>query len=108
MKKPLLILAFCLLPVFAFGADVTLVWDTNTEPDVVGYRIYQAEKQGDKSTDWAFVAETGLTTYVVTIPDKGGFVWYVSAFNTEGLESQPSNLVIYRWVPPGRVKNLTK
>ena len=41
MKKLLLVLAVAVLffAVSAFGADVRLAWDANTEPDVQ-YRVY--------------------------------------------------------------------
>lgn len=46
MKKLFLIFVLLLFPVFCFAADVTLQWDANTESDLAGYYVYQAERIG--------------------------------------------------------------
>ena len=48
MKKLILVL-FVVLSVSTLalaGQSVTLTWDTNTESNLMGYRIYQSRMQG--------------------------------------------------------------
>jgi len=73
--------------------DVTLAWDPNTEPDLAGYNFYWAYT----SRDYAFSTDVGnFTEYTVTdlIP---GITYYfaVTAYDTEGLESDYSDEVVY-------------
>ncbi len=73
--------------------NVTLAWDPNTEPDLAGYNFYW----GYTSRDYAFSADVGnVTQYTVTglIP---GITYYfaVTAYDTEDLESDYSDEVVY-------------
>ncbi len=73
--------------------DVTLAWDPNTEPDLAGYNFYW----GYASRDYAFSADVGnFAEYTVTglIP---GITYYfaVTAYDTEDLESDYSDEVVY-------------
>ena len=41
MRKLILVLAIVLLTAsFSWGADLTLAWNANTEPDLAGYNVY--------------------------------------------------------------------
>ncbi len=73
--------------------EVTLEWDPNTEEDLSGYKMYW----GYASIDYTFSTDVGnQNTYTVTglIP---GMTYYfaVTAYNTEGFESDYSNEVVY-------------
>ena len=70
---------------------VSLAWDPNTEPDVAGYRLYWGP--GNFST----VTQAGnATTITVTLPTRTTvYAFYVTCYNTSGLESEPSNVVEY-------------
>ncbi len=73
--------------------DVTLVWAPNTEPDLAGYNFYW----GYASRDYAFSADVGnFTEYTVTglIP-RITYYFAVTAYDTEGLESDYSDEVVY-------------
>lgn len=74
--------------------QVTLMWDPNAEPDVVGYHLYRASLDGQfaRRTD-SPVAETVWTDVEVTPLVQYRYV--ATAVNETGLESDYSNEV--RW-----------
>ena len=96
------------------AADVTLAWDANTEADLAGYRLYQAEKIGDVTTAWEQVAEipAGTEICTVTVDDDKDYAWLLTAFDSKGNESFPSNMAELvkqpDKIPPGHAKNLRK
>jgi hypothetical protein len=73
------------------AADVTLSWDRNAEPTVVGYRVYY----GTSSRSYSDVVNAGTsTTYVVTGLDSDRkYFFTVTAYDSEGNESGFSNEV---------------
>ena len=75
------------------AAEVSLAWDANTEPDVVGYKIYYGTPAGSFTSS----QDLGNTT-TATVPNLGAgqaYSFYVTCYNTSGLESEPSNIVTY-------------
>jgi hypothetical protein len=71
------------------AAEVTLAWDPNSEPDLAGYQLYYAVN-GDVSAEILDVGN--VTTVTVTGLLEGVAYWFVAtAYNTSGLESDPSN-----------------
>ena len=69
--------------------DVTLVWDQNPEQDIAGYIVYYGRFSGDyvgsvTSTD---------TTVVIGVAGIGTVYFAVTAFNTNGDESDYSEEV---------------
>ena len=99
MKKliAVLFIIFLFMPVLAFaGADVTFEWDSNSEPDMSHYNIYRSANQ----TSWIKVnptpiihTGTGTETWTEVGVSDGTWYWYVTANDTEGNESGPSNIV---------------
>jgi hypothetical protein len=81
-------------------ASCTLAWDANTEVDLAGYRLYW----GTASGAYLFTQQLSLVTTNTVTNLVAGQTWYfvVTAFNTSGLESGPSNEVSYR--PPSQPK----
>lgn len=75
------------------AAQVTLAWDPNAEPDVAGYRLYY----GAGGDEFSTVLNTGnVTNYTVADLEPGvTYAFYVTCYNTSGLESEPSNVVEY-------------
>lgn len=77
----------------AWGAQVTLAWDPNSEPDLAGYKLYRGQSAGvyDRTVDVGNVTtftDTDLQTDVT-------YYFVVTAYNTAGLESDPSNEVSF-------------
>jgi hypothetical protein len=94
---------------FAYGissaAEVTLAWDANTEPDLIGYKIYYDTSPGDPyyGTD----ADQGISPITVLIDDleepknpkftltglsnNEDYYFALTAFDNENLESGFSN-----------------
>ena len=74
-------------------AQVTLIWDPNSEPDLAGYDIYY----GTASGNYQWKSDVGnVTTYTQSGLDIG-VTYYLAAtaHNTQGLESGFSNEVVY-------------
>jgi VCBS repeat-containing protein len=74
-----------------FAEAVTLMWDRNSEPNVVGYRVYV----GRVSRVYDSVLDTGNSTSV-QVPTSPGFTYFaVTAYDSEGLESDFSAEVVF-------------
>lgn len=75
------------------GRSVRLAWDPNPENDLAGYRLHRGNHPGTRvatrdvgnvtTSDWSGLLE-GSTNYFT-----------VTAYNTAGLESGPSNELMY-------------
>ena len=83
MKKVLFALLFVLIPVFAFGASITVKWDAVTStPAVTGYRIYQSIDDG---ITWTLNTPVGnVLTATITVPDTGLVILRIGAVNSAG------------------------
>jgi Fibronectin type III domain len=77
-------------------ASVTLTWDPARDKGIVGYRIYYTDITRHKAAK-AKVLEVGLTTRTVVPNLVAGhtYSFVVTAVNSSGRESSPSNLVKY-------------
>ncbi len=73
---------------------VTLLWNTNTESNLAGYRLYSGTASGVYGTP----ATVGLvtTTTVTTLVSGVTYYFALTAFNTAGQESVKSNEVSYK------------
>jgi hypothetical protein len=70
--------------------SVTVSWDPNPEPDIAGYRVF-VSAGGTPS-----VHDAGSTnSYSLSNLSPGTYEVYVTAYNTAGLESDPSESVLY-------------
>lgn len=79
---------------------VRLTWDANAETDLAGYRMYQGVESG--VYDKTFDISAPTTTFEATdLLAKTTYFWVVTAYNTSGLESLPSNEVSYKTGPWG-------
>lgn len=74
----------------AFGEDVTLVWDPNTEVDLAGYKVYYGTASGVYASP---VTISVQTTYTIKNLSPGTYFFAVTAYNTAGRESGYSNEV---------------
>lgn len=111
MKILLLVVLWVMGGAFVGMADqITLEWDPNTEVDLVGYRLYRAERIGDHTLAWEMIATIpkGVTNYEDEIDDKN-YAWQITAYNTSEQESFVSNMVErYDRTPPMTLQNLRK
>ena len=82
-----------LVPFLAFSlsaASVTLTWDAVPETDLAGYRIYW----GGESRGYTNLMESaGNTNTVSGLTEGVGYFFAVTAYDTNGLESDYSNEV---------------
>jgi hypothetical protein len=96
-------------PVFA-TTDVTLAWDTNTEPDLAGYRVYQSAMSGtyNKATGKVCDVAKSITTCTISAMPDGTYFWVATAYDLKGNESGYSNEVSIALdsTPPASPKNL--
>ena len=75
------------------GQSVTLAWDANTEPDLAGYIVHYGAASGSY-TNAVDVGNTTTAT-VSNLVESCTYYFAVTAYNTSGLESDPSNEVSY-------------
>ena len=72
---------------------VTLQWDPNTEADLAGYKVYSSTLSGLYGDPIAILPPS-VTTYQSTGLVKGvTYFFVVSAYNSRGIESPPSEEV---------------
>ncbi|HET7238072.1 MAG TPA: fibronectin type III domain-containing protein [Terrimicrobiaceae bacterium] len=78
--------------------SVTMAWDPNPEPDIARYKVYYGTQSGNP--DQSFEAGNVTSTTVVDLADATEYFFTVTAINTAGLESSPSNEVSYKTASP--------
>lgn len=85
--------SFALLINARAGQSVTLAWNPNTETNLAGYRLYW----GHASRQYATHVEVPVPlTFVTVAVEPGTQYWFaVTAFATDGLESDYSDEVSY-------------
>jgi hypothetical protein len=103
---------FIFLPSICTADSITLAWDENTEPNIAGYRIYYrigssgsrvisryrgtGIENGNSPIDLPVYEDNNLDPRFVETDLQGldqsrDYYFVVTAYNTEGLESAPSN-----------------
>jgi len=78
------------------AGQVVFEWDANSEEDLAGYRLYQSITPGqyvygEENAVGNIVA--GTETFTLTMNVDGTFYWVLTAYDTAGNESGPSNEV---------------
>ena len=75
------------------AAVVTLAWDLSSSPDIAGYRLYS----GTTSGVYSQTSELGnaTSTLVSNLVTGKTYFFVVTAYNTMGVESAPSDEVSY-------------
>ena len=78
------LLAFIVSPIRISALEITLIWDSNNEPDLAGYRVYVRE-EGEAfdydRPDWEG-PETNCT--IQGLDDDTQYYFVVRAFDTYG------------------------
>jgi len=90
-RCPLLISFFvflCCMP--AMAADITLLWDANSEANLSGYKVYYGTAS---RTYLAPIVLAKQTAYTFTGLAPGTYYFAVTAYDTSGSESDFSNEV---------------
>ena len=94
----LIFLAILFVSSTAQAKSVTLAWDANSEPDVIGYRVYYSigtagppysgtgAAEGDSPVD----AGPNTTITLTNLPDDQNIYFSSTAYNSTGLESDYS------------------
>jgi len=88
------------LTYIASGTDITFEWDANTEENLAGYRLYMSNtsgvyEYGVESNNYIASIEAGTEAYEQQDVPAGTHYWVLTAYDTEGNESGPSNEVTY-------------
>jgi len=79
------------------AAEITLLWDKNTETDIEGYRVYTGTTSKSYGTSPICQVDSNWNSCTVSVAQDGKTHYYaVKAYNTEGLESDFSNEVSYK------------
>jgi hypothetical protein len=114
MKKSTKFLSLCILMLIATvipvsAQNVTLDWDQNTEPEVVGYKIYYRTDtptfpfNGTSLSEGASpiaVDGSANTSLPIDLPDDGNVYYFTTTAVTDaGIESSVSNIVASEWIP---------
>ena len=81
--------------------SVTLAWDANSEPNIVGYVLRYGTTQGKPSQ--SVNVDKTTTATVSNLASGKTYFFTVTARNSLGLESQPSNEVSYTTTTPSMV-----
>lgn len=74
-------------------STVTLAWDPNTETNLAGYIVYYGTNPGVYTTSITLGNVTNNT--VSGLREGRTYCFAVTAYNTDGLESEPSNEISY-------------
>ena len=78
----------------SYAVDITLQWDANTEPDLDHYVVYWGIDFDPPYGYNSGYIDKNQTTYPVTgLSDDTTYYFAAKAFDTEGLESDYSNVV---------------
>ena len=74
-------------------SSATLTWNPNTDPDLASYRVYQSTTAGIYGTAIATVPAAGSTYTVPGLTMGATYYFRITAVDSAGNESLPSNEV---------------
>jgi hypothetical protein len=91
------VLTVSLLAAYAHAYDITLAWDPNAEPDVVGYNLYVRLNDSEYSLLYGMTLDdidpSNPQFMVTNLETDVAYDFVVTAENADGLESDFSNVV---------------
>ena len=82
----------------------TLAWNPNPEPDIAGYKVYWGDTNSSPTV--LDVGKVTQRTFSNLTPNQTYF-FYLTAYNTAGLESSASTTVYHREPGPGPISVTT-
>lgn len=93
----------------AAAQPATLAWDQNTQPEVVGYRVYYQTDSptvpfnGTTLSEGAspiVINDSNTTSLTVDLPEDGSIYYFTAtAISDSGLESSFSDIIASEWIP---------
>lgn len=113
MKKIVLFVWILLAAAPAFGNVVTLQWNRNPEPDVVGYYVFRANTPGGYNYNMPLNTTpvpqpaNGPVQYIDTTALNQLYYYVVRAVNSAGVQSASSNEAIANPLGPSAPTGLT-
>jgi hypothetical protein len=118
MRKIILAMVMCLIPVISYAAEGVLTWTPNTEVDLAGYRVYFAPQSCTAQGPLAPLMVGGVAVQVgkvstythINLPNiDGTLCWEITAIDTSGNESMHSVRVtkVVNLIPPVAPVGLT-
>ncbi|HSD54650.1 MAG TPA: fibronectin type III domain-containing protein [Burkholderiales bacterium] len=72
------------------SASVTLAWNPNTEPDLAGYKVYEATSPGSYGAAIATLPANTTSFVVIGLQPGVTYFFVITAFDTSGNESARS------------------
>ena len=96
MKKLTVIITILLLGGLSWAQEIKgptgVRWTQNSEPDLAGYRLYESSISGTYGTTPLADCPHPCDSYIFPTPHAvGTWYWVVTAYDTSGNESGPSN-----------------
>lgn len=87
------------------ASPVRLEWNAVDEPGIAGYRLYYQQVYSDEPT----VVDVGRSTSLGlgTLSPSTTYVFWVTAYNSLGIESLPSKLISYNTAPANLQSEMT-
>lgn len=89
----------------AFARDATVTWSPNSESDLSGYKIYYKIGSAPTYTDsvGADVSKEINKTTIILLDDASNYYLAATAYNTTGVESLMSDVVVFNEITPPTV-----
>lgn len=88
----LVLVSLFLFPLIVSAQEKYLVWDANTETDLAGYRVYHHSIGDPNNTIMLDVGNVIEYRWGDLVGQEGNIFW-VTAYDTSGNESDPSNKI---------------
>lgn len=102
-----MVFGLCLAPAAGFAQDISLAWNPSVSTGVTGYKLYYQADTADQPMEGIEALEGpspidvgDVTAFTLTgLPEGSVYYFRATAYNGDGLESDPSNLVASAWIP---------
>ena len=114
MKKSIKLFSLCIILLIAttipaIAQLATLAWDQNTQPEVIGYKVYYQVDSPTfpfngttllEGTSPITVNGSTTTSLTVDLPNDGNIYYFTAtAISDTGLESTYSDIIASEWIP---------